>query len=106
MRGRRLSLRHSVKHYEASDPKSFMLRFICICSRVLFLLRSSDDVNSIALNIFRSMYSFAVLINLSFHGAKIGNKSETCKHLGKFFGVYIIEVEMESGVDKSDSSDS
>ena len=50
MRGRRLSLRHSVKHYEASDPKSFMLRFICICSRVLFLLRSSDDGNSIALN--------------------------------------------------------
>ena len=30
MRGRRLSLRHSVKHYEASDPKRFMLRFICI----------------------------------------------------------------------------
>ena len=55
MRGRRLSLRHSVKHYEASDPKSFMLRFICICSRVLFLLRSSDDVNSIALNIFKEI---------------------------------------------------
>lgn len=62
--------------------------------------------NSSAWADIRSMYSFAVLINLSFHGAKIGNKSETCKHLGKFFGVYIIEVEMESGVDKSDSSDS
>ena len=30
MRGRSLLLRHSVKHYEASDPKRFMLRFICI----------------------------------------------------------------------------
>ena len=58
--------------------------------------RSSDDVNSIALNWLRnssawadirSMYSFAVLIIKSFHWAKIGNIFETCKLLGKFFGV-------------------